>query len=450
MQEWTKIKNWAAGLQWLFFLFTNTVVIPITIGSAFGLEQGKITALLQLSFLFTGLACIIQALFGHRRSIMEGQSGLWWGVILSMCYVAPTQGISMSVLGGSISAGIIISGILTVLIGVSGLGPRIASWFNAGVMAVFTFLLAVRLNTIFLKGMLGIPFDVNEVSPQIDVPVFLLSCAIVLFAIFLSVRNQSSFSRYSLLISIIAGWIAYELLFSAPQETAQISSGAAGGLFLLGDLSFNVGIIITAVVAGMLNLSNTFGALKGTDSLYQKQTENGQYRRSFTVSGMFTIVAGVFGMVPYAPYVSSIGFLSQTRILERLPFVLGGAMFMVMGIIPAIGALMVQMPLSVGSAALLVAYMRLLQPALGYFEQIDMTPANLYRVAVPLFIGIVFLFLPAEYFLSFPPVIRPLVSNGLLIGILLSLVIENSRFSTRNEKKIRSGNSIKKEAYQND
>ena len=450
MQEWTKIKNWAAGLQWLFFLFTNTVVIPITIGSAFGLEQGKITALLQFSFLLTGLACIIQALFGHRRSIMEGQSGLWWGVILSMCYVAPTQGISMSVLGGSISAGIIISGLLTVLIGVSGLGPRIASWFNAGVMAVFTFLLAVRLNTIFLKGMLGIPFDVNKVSPQIDVPVFLLSCAIVLFAIFLSVRNQSSLSRYSLLISIIAGWIAYEILFSAPQETVQIASGTTGGLFLLGDLSFNIGIIITAVVAGMLNLSNTFGALKGTDSLYQKQTENGQYRRSFTVSGMFTIVAGVFGMVPYAPYVSSIGFLSQTRILERLPFVLGGAMFMVMGIIPAIGALMVQMPLSVGSAALLVAYMRLLQPALGYFEQIDMTPANLYRVAVPLFIGIVFLFLPAEYFLSFPPVIRPLVSNGLLIGILLSLVIENSRFSPRRETKVRSSNGIKKEAYQND
>ncbi len=340
----------------------------------------------------------------------------------------------MSVLGGSISAGIILSGLFTVAIGLSGVGPRIAGWFNAGVMAVFTFLLAIRLNTIFLKGMLGIPFGAEAASPQIDIPVFLLSCAIVFFAIWLSVRNKSSISRYSLLISIIVGWIAYEILFSAPQETIGMDGGATMGLFLLGDLSFNAGIIITAVVAGMLNLSNTFGALKGTDSLYGKQTETDQYRRSFTVSGIFTAISGMFGMVPYAPYVSSIGFLNQTRILEKLPFILGGAMFMVMGIVPAVGQLMVHMPLSVGSAALLVAYMRLLQTALGYFEQIDMTPANLYRVAVPLFIGIVFLFFPAEYFLSFPPVIQPLVSNGLLIGILLSLVIENSRFKFGNKK----------------
>jgi xanthine/uracil permease len=428
MGEWMKVKNWTAGLQWLFFLFTNTVVIPITIGSAFQLEQGKIIALLQLSFLFTGMACIIQALFGHRRSIMEGQSGLWWGVILSMCYIAPAQGLPLSVLGGSISAGIIISGMITMLVGLSGLSKFIARWFNAGVMAVFTFLLAIRLNTIFLKGMLGIPFSAEEAPAQIDIPIFLLSCMVVLLTIFLSVKGRKSISQYSLLIGIIAGWIAYEGIFKSVGEAANMSGEPAVGMFLLGELSFDIGIIITAVVAGMLNLSNTFGALKGTDELYKSETTNWQYRRSFTISGAFTIISGLFGMVPYAPYVSSIGFLNQTRILERLPFILGGVMFIVMGVIPDIGNLMVKMPLSVGSAALLVAYMRLLQSALGYFAQIEMTEANLYRVAAPLFIGIIFMAFPAEYFVSVPASIRPLVSNGLLLGILLALVLENTHF----------------------
>ncbi|MDQ0859677.1 uracil/xanthine transporter [Bacillus sp. V2I10] len=428
MWEWMKVKNWTAGLQWLFFLFTNTVVIPITIGSAFQLEQGKIIALLQLSFLFTGIACIIQALFGHRRSIMEGQSGLWWGVILSMCYIAPAQGLPLAVLGGSISAGIIISGMITMLVGLTGLSKFIARWFNAGVMAVFTFLLAIRLNTIFLKGMLGIPFSAEKAPAQIDIPIFLLSCMVVLLTIFLSVKGRNSISQYSLLIGIIAGWIAYEGIFKSVGEAVNMSGEPAVGMFLLGELSFDIGIIITAVVAGMLNLSNTFGALKGTDELYKSETTNWQYRRSFTISGVFTIISGLFGMVPYAPYVSSIGFLNQTRILERLPFILGGVMFIVMGVIPDIGNLMVKMPLSVGSAALLVAYMRLLQSALGYFAQIEMTEANLYRVAAPLFIGIIFMAFPAEYFVSVPASIRPLVSNGLLIGILLALVLENTHF----------------------
>ncbi len=431
MREWIRLKHWTAGLQWLFFLFTNTVVIPITLGSAFQLTPEKILSLLQLSFFFTGAACIIQALLGHRRSIMEGQSGLWWGVILSLCYLAPAQGISLSVLGGSISAGIIISGIITMLIGLSGLSPYAAKWFNAGVMAVFTFLLAVRLNTIFLKGMLGIPFSALEASPQIDGPVFLLSCAVVLLTIFLSVKGRHKISRYSLLIGIIAGWVVYELLFKSGKKEISTTGEADVGVFLLGEPAFDIGIIVTAVIAGMLNLSNTFGALKGTDELYKSQTSNQQYRRSFTISGIFTVISGLFGMVPYAPYVSSIGFLSQTRILERLPFILGGLMFIVMGIIPAIGNLMVKMPLSVGSAALLVAYMRLLQTSLSYFAQIDMTPANLYRVAVPLFIGIIFMFFPVEYFMSVPAFIRPLVSNGLLVGILLALFLENIRFENR-------------------
>jgi xanthine/uracil permease len=276
--------------------------------------------------------------------------------------------------------------------------------------------------------MLGIPFSAEEAPAQIDIPIFLLSCMVVLLTIFLSVKGRKSISQYSLLIGIIAGWIAYEGIFKSVGEAVNISGEPAVGMFLLGELSFDIGIIITAVVAGMLNLSNTFGALKGTDELYKSETTNWQYRRSFTISGAFTIISGLFGMVPYAPYVSSIGFLNQTRILERLPFILGGVMFIVMGVIPDIGNLMVKMPLSVGSAALLVAYMRLLQSALGYFAQIEMTEANLYRVAAPLFIGIIFMAFPAEYFVSVPASIRPLVSNGLLIGILLALVLENTHF----------------------
>jgi xanthine/uracil permease len=43
-------------LQWLFFIFANIVVIPITVGAAFDLSLGRIVSLLQLSFIVTGLA----------------------------------------------------------------------------------------------------------------------------------------------------------------------------------------------------------------------------------------------------------------------------------------------------------------------------------------------------------------------------------------------------------
>ena len=424
IKELAKSSNWISGLQWLFFIFTNIVVIPITVGAAFELSQDTIVNMLQLSFVVTGLACIVQAYFGHKRAIMEGQSGLWWGVILTLVATASAQGMPLPVLGGSLTVGIIITSILTFLIGVTGLGPHIAKLFSPAVMGVFMFLFGCQLIGIFLKGMLGIPFGNQSEGAHIDVPVSLLSIVIAIIVIVISVKAPSSIRRYGLLIGIIGGWIIYALIF---QPESAISGGTSFKLelFPLGKPAWDIGIIITTVIAGLLNSANTFGALKGTESMYEVETTKSEYRASFTITGVFTLIAGVFGLVPNSPYVSSIGFLSQTGIIKRIPFVLGGLMFLVMGLIPPIGHFFSQLPLSIGSAALFVSYLLLLNSSFNFFKKVEFNTVNVYRSAVPLFVGIVIMTLPASYFVTIPSIIRPVLSSGLLVGIILALILEN-------------------------
>lgn len=424
IKELAKSSNWISGLQWLFFIFTNIVVIPITVGAAFELSQDTIVNMLQLSFVVTGLACIVQAYFGHKRAIMEGQSGLWWGVILTLVATASAQGMPLPVLGGSLTVGIIITSILTFLIGVTGLGPHIAKLFSPAVMGVFMFLFGCQLIGIFLKGMLGIPFGNQSEGAHIDVPVSLLSIVIAIIVIVISVKAPSSIRRYGLLIGIIGGWIIYALIF---QPESAISGGTSFKLelFPLGKPAWDIGIIITTVIAGLLNSANTFGALKGTESMYEVETTKLEYRASFTITGVFTLIAGVFGLVPNSPYVSSIGFLSQTGIIKRIPFVLGGLMFLVMGLIPPIGHFFSQLPLSIGSAALFVSYLLLLNSSFNFFKKVEFNTVNVYRSAVPLFVGIVIMTLPASYFVTIPSIIRPVLSSGLLVGIILALILEN-------------------------
>ena len=196
-------------------------------------------------------------------------------------------------------------------------------------------------------------------------------------------------------------------------------------LFPLGAPAWDIGIIITTVLAGLLNSANTFGALKGTESMYNVKTTKSEYRASFSITGIFTLIAGVFGLVPNSPYVSSIGFLSQTGIIHRIPFVLGGFMFLVMGLIPPVGNFFSQLPLSIGSAALFVSYLLLLNSSLNFFKQVEFNTVNVYRSAVPLFVGIVIMTLPASYFITIPSIIRPVLSSGLLVGIILALLLEN-------------------------
>ncbi|MFC7392972.1 uracil/xanthine transporter [Scopulibacillus cellulosilyticus] len=423
MKELLKASNWISGLQWLFFIFANTVVIPITIGAAFHLSQGKIIFLLQFSFITVGIACMLQAVIGHRRAIMEGQSGLWWGVILTLCSTAAAQGISLETLGGSLAVGIIISGMLTIIIGLTGTGQYLSKFFNPAVMGVFMFLFGANLIRIFLKGMFGLPFGNHAGKAAMNLPVTLLSIVIAIIVMVISVKAPGYIARYALLIGIIVGWILYTIIFHSKS-----SSGEAAfhiHFFPLGKPAWNIGIIITAVITGLLNLANTFGALKGTEDMYQTKTTKKQYRLSLSISGLFVGISGFFGLVPFAPYVSSIGFLNQTQILKRMPLIIGGLMFVIMGVIPPIGHFFSLLPLSVGSAVLFVSYLQLLNSSFQFFKQVRLNTVNVYRSAIPIFVGIIIMTLPASTFDTLPNMIRPIISNGLLVGILLALILEN-------------------------
>lgn len=422
VQELKDTKNWIAGVQWFFFIFANIVIIPITVGEAFGLSQTEIVPLLQLSFIVTGLACLAQAIIGHRRPILEGQSGLWWGIFLTLVTTTSAQGMPLEVLGGSLALGVILSGVITILIGLTGIGPIISKLFNPGVMGVFMFLLGLTLIQIFLKGMLGIPFGTAAETATIHLPIAGVAIFIALLVIVISIKSPAKIRSYALLIGIIVGWIIYTIIFGVDSTS---NGDTSFKLFPFGSLTWDVGVVLTAVMAGLLNISNTFGSLKGTDEMFKKTTTKKDYLSSFSITGLATVGAGIFGLVPYAPYVSSIGFLRQTNILDKVPFIIGSFLFFIMGVIQPIGTFFSTLPLSIGSAVLFVAYLQLFNSSIEFFKGVSFNTLNVYRSAIPLFVGTVIMTLPASYFESIPGFIRPFMSNGLLVGIILALLLEN-------------------------
>src|SRR5699024_9761717 len=414
--------TWIAAIQWDFFIFTNTVVIPITIGSALHLSQGKIVSLLQVSFVLTGIACVIQALLGHQRSIMEGHSGLWWGVFLAVVASLAAQGVSLQVIGGSLTVGFIISGLITMMIGLIGLGPLVSKLFSPAVMSVFLFLLGVQLVGTFFKGMIGLPFGHPTGEVRIDFPIALLSILTATFVIFLNVKAKESIRQYSLLIGIVLGWIIYVIIFKPSYVKTERASFME--LFPLGEPVIDAGIVLLAICACLLNLANTSVSLKGTDVFYKNESTRSHYRASFTITGAMSTIGGSFGLIPYAPYVSSIGFLEQTKLPERLPFVLAGCMFILLGVFPTIGTFLSNLPLSIGSAVLFVAYLLLFHSSINFLKTVILNRVNVYRLAIPIFLGVVIMTIPDDYFLSIPHSFRPLISNGLIVGISHSVLME--------------------------
>ncbi|VEA27589.1 purine permease ybbY [Salmonella enterica subsp. enterica] len=156
-----------SGFQWFFFIFCNTVVVPPTLLSAFHLPADNLLMLTQYAFLTTALACLVQAFCGHRRAIMEGPTGLWWGAILTITLGEASRGTPLNDIASSLSVGIAISAMVTIFIGISGLGHRLARLFTPAVMVFFMLLLGAQLTSIFFKGMLGLPFGIADTSARI-------------------------------------------------------------------------------------------------------------------------------------------------------------------------------------------------------------------------------------------------------------------------------------------
>lgn len=408
-----------AGFQWLFFMFANTVVIPISVGGAFQLGSVEIVSAIQRSFIFTGAACLLQGIFGHRLVLMEGQSGLWWGVILSLAATANTMNLELTTVGGSIAIGVMISGVIVAFFGILGIGEVLKKWFTPVVMFVFLLLLANQLITIFLKGMIGL-----NTGDSIDVKVAGFSFLLATLTILIHVLGKGIISSLNLLIGMTVGWISAVILFPV-EATETINTTAFLTLFPWGPpTTFEWGIVITVIITGLLNTTNTIATLKGAEDIFEKETTPKQYRASFLLTGLLSTTSGVLGLVPYAPYASSLGFLQSTGIRERTPFFVGSALFILLGMIPALSAFFSTIPASVGNTVLFVAYIQLFRSAIRNIEGLTFEPKTVYRIAIPALLGLSIMSLPITVFSTIPQLVRPILSNGMLMGILTALFIE--------------------------
>lgn len=405
------------SIQWLFFIFANVVVVPISIGAAFDIPAYEVATIQRSSFIFTGIACILQGVWGHRYPIMEGPSGVIWGLVLNLCFSASSLGMSLEEIGGGIATGMILAGIFTMILAIFNLFPLINKILTPTVMSVYLFLLTFQLVFTFFTGMLKI----ND-NGKLDLPISLFSIVIVIFVCLLNILGKKAISNFSILIGMIVGWIGYDILF--PENIAMASQASSLTLFPFGQPNLQVSIILITFLGCLVNLSNTRTTVEATSKILNETASSHQYKSSYLLTGLYAALAPVFGLISYSPYASSIGFLESTKMVNKRPFLVGGGLMVLLGIIPALGSLLATLPITVGNAVLFVAYLQLFGTSIKSLNGYQFTSKTIYRLAIPILVGVSIMTLDSEVFTSLPIYLQPLFGNGFIVGVLLSVFIE--------------------------
>ncbi|MWC29575.1 uracil/xanthine transporter [Paenibacillus sp. MMS18-CY102] len=411
-----------AGVQWLFFLFTNTVMVPLSVGHALGLDADGIAASMQRSFILTGLLCIVQLIWGHRYSLMDGPAGVWWGLVLSITASAPAMGMDVGTVAASLMSGFLLSSALVIILALCGFIQVLKRIFSPVVMGVFLLLLTFQLANTFFKGMIG--YDQNG---KWDLQTAGLSLFIMAVVAFVHLKGKGKIGQFSLLIGIMAGWAAYVLLFGQDSRMETVNAGSTGIWDWLpwGTPGWEPGILLVGLLAGLVNMTNTITSLTAASKLFQRDASKNEYIRSILFTNGFSILGACFGLIPFGTYASSIGFLENTKVLRRAALFVGAALFMLIGIFPILSSWLVKLPMSVGSAALFIAYLQMFGTAFRTIQGTTFNAKTIYRLALPVLTGISIMNIPSSAFTEFPPLLMPILSNGLVIGVIMVIVLEN-------------------------
>lgn len=429
------MRNFLGSMQWTFYILANIVVIPVSVGFAFGLPITEIATLLQRTFLVIGVTSLLQGLFGHKLPMNESPAGLWWSLFLIYAGVVGTGAAEASTVLRSLEMGLLIAGGLFILLGVLGLMDKIKKLFSPLVTGTYMILLVSQLAGPFVEGILGVGY----LSDNVDGKVATLSIGVLILAVVLAKSRSSILSSYSVLFSLAIGWILFAVFkVTKPLDVATTSWISVGKPFAWGTPTFDVGIVIVAIFTSFLLLTN----LVASAEVVAKVTESKEkinYNRSSFVMGINHIIAGCFSVIGSVPIAGVAGFIATTKVKEKLPYLIGSAAILVMSFFPVIMTFLASLPVPVGYATLFLSISSLAGIGINAVKDSlsDLHAPSI--ISLSLMAGFGLTALPAKALDHLPDALTSFISNGLIIGVVICIILEQT-FNALSRKKIKREN----------
>jgi xanthine/uracil permease len=410
-------------LQWFIFLLANAVALPIIIGGIFHLSIEETSALMQRTFFVVGISSFIQGWLGHRYPIADGPAGSWVSVFVILGDVAVHQGQNTKEVLQILEGGLIVAGLLLLILGVTGLVHRILFLFTPLVTGSFLLILALQLSGVLLKGMMGLQGTIAHPDYEIAA----ISFFVFLLVIILSIKGKGWIKSYAMLIGISLGWFLYALLGKASHTFPQASSLVKlPEFFAWGAPRLNAGIVITSILFTFLLVSNSIAAIAAVKQVVpasgedEKQTLN----RGIWAGGISHFLASIFSTVGVVPLPASAGFIQLTGQKRIRPFLIASLVLSGMALIPAIVNFLSLLPGPIASAALLATFVQMIGIAFLSILREKLDQRRLTILGITLLISIGLMFLPASVFQGLPSTLQYICSNGLLVGTIIVIFLE--------------------------
>lgn len=390
------------GLQWLM------ICIPVVLTSTFVAPEGEMVFFTQKLFVVCGLAIIIQVLWGHRLPLVAGPAA----VLLMGVIAARSQGHDAS----TIYPSMIVGGALVTLLAAVGAMKYIQRIFTPRIVAAIVVLIPFTM----AKPIVGLIFA-DKAHAGLALAATIVGIALMAWA---NKAFRGIWKSAVVIIAMVAGSLFYYCLTGFPKSF--VSDSVAPRIFL-GEYHLDAGVILAFLFCYIALLINQIGSVQSLGQMVEANHMERRQKRGLLVTGLFHMLCGTTGVLGVVDYSLSPGVVASTSCASRYTILPAAVAMILIALFPQVVAALLTIPQPIMGIVLL--FLMATQVAAG-LEIIHSSKAvHSFRdglvLGMPIMVTIILSFAPAEAMAAVPSLLRPIVVNGFVMGIIVVLLLEH-------------------------
>ena len=380
------------GLQHVLAMFASNVTPSVIVAGAAGLQFGgaEQVYLIQMAMLFAGIATLFQTVgfgpIGARLPIMQGTSFAFVGVLAG---IAATQGLGVA-LTSCIIGGLIHFALGSVIANIRYLFPPLVT--GLVILAIGLYLVPVGI-----KYAAGGAADFQMAAESFgSLMHWTVALTVIVVALVFKFMTKGMLSNAAILLGLIAGYLVAFMFGMVNFSSVGKASWITGLQTLPYGFEFNLGAVIGVTLVSIVSAVETVGDTSATAKAGAgREATDEEISGATYADGLGTAVAGVFGGLPNTSFSQNVGIVGMTGIMSRHVVTIAGAIMVLCGLIPKIGAIIASMPLPVLGGGVIVMFGMVASAGLNVLSEVKMSRRNMIIIALSLSIGLGFNLVPS-------------------------------------------------------
>jgi uracil-xanthine permease len=400
------------GLQHVLIMFAAMVASPLVIGQLLDLSAELRATLVTAVILGCGLGTVISALgvsfIGARLPLLLGAYAVYIGPVVA---IAKAQSLGAAA-GAMLMGGVLLLAISPVIGKLRPLFPPVV----VGTLLVVTSLSLMKIAT-------NVAFAAN--TPYFGKPitiVFLLA-SIALIAAIATLGNELAKSL-SVLITLAVVYAA-----GMGMGLGRLDAIASAPWFRIpGFLPYGIAwpdagslttVLIYHVVAAIYTMSITMALCV----MIGVEPSERRIRGAVAGDGLGSLLAVLFGGVSLISYDQNVGAISLTGVASRFVIAVAGGILILMAFVPKLAAVISVIPPFLLGGTLLFMFGMIAAVGIRILSQAMSGQREILLVAISVGLGTIVNFAPAPVFEVFPSALKILAADGIIVGTLAAVIL---------------------------